>query len=132
VRWGVSWAHTHITHITPLPFSSSSHILLLSPPLPTSHSSQVDDKAFNDYLAPLMRRRGYSGRYTNKMGKVKEGSCTFWRDSRFREVARHDVLLRDVFRQVRGGRRGGQRVWGRGRGEKEGWDKGGTIKGGSE
>ena len=43
---------------------------------------------------------GYEGRYTNKMGKVREGSATFWRASRLREVARHDVLLRDVFREV--------------------------------
>ena len=47
---------------------------------------------------------GYDGRYTNKMGKVKEGSATFWRTSRLTEVARRDVLLRDVFREVwRGG-----------------------------
>ena len=43
---------------------------------------------------------GYEGRYTNKMGKVKEGSATFWRTSRLAEVDRRDVLLRDVFREV--------------------------------
>ena len=43
---------------------------------------------------------GYEGRYTNKMGKVKEGSATFWRTSRLSEVSRKDVLLRDVFKEV--------------------------------
>ena len=43
---------------------------------------------------------GYEGRYTNKMGKVKEGEATFWRTSRFRQVAVHDVMLREVLRGV--------------------------------
>ncbi|KAG1677548.1 hypothetical protein FOA52_014446 [Chlamydomonas sp. UWO 241] len=60
---------------------------------------EVDDKAFHEYLLPHMSLAGYAGRYTNKMGKVKEGSATFWRTSRFVEVGRRDVLLRDVFKQ---------------------------------
>ena len=34
------------------------------------------------------------------MGKVKEGEATFWRTSRFRQVAVHDVMLREVLREV--------------------------------
>ena len=30
---------------------------------------------------------GYEGRFTNKMGKVKEGSATFHRTSRFQVTA---------------------------------------------
>eukprot|EP00798_Chlamydomonas_sp_ICE-L_P031102 gene31102-6232_t len=34
------------------------------------------------------------------MGKVKEGSATFWRESRFKLASCKDVLLRDVFKQL--------------------------------
>lgn len=41
------------------------------------------------------------------MGKVKEGEATFWRTSRFRQVAVHDVMLREVLREVGVGGVGG-------------------------
>lgn len=55
---------------------------------------EVDDKVFYDYLQPHLSYEGYSGHYTNKMGKVKEGSAMFWRNSRFSKAAHQDVLLR--------------------------------------
>ena len=54
--------------------------LLLQPPSPPS-------------LLP-----GYQGHYTNKQGKVREGSATFWRTSRFRLLLARDILLRDCLR----------------------------------
>lgn len=60
---------------------------------------EVDEKAFSDYLLPQLGARGYGGRYTNKQGKVKEGSATFWDAARFRLLAQHDVLLRRSFAQ---------------------------------
>ncbi len=43
---------------------------------------------------------GFAGYFTNKQGKVKEGSAIFWRRSRFRLCLTHDVLLRDIFQLV--------------------------------
>lgn len=43
---------------------------------------------------------GYEGHYTNKQGKVREGSATFWRTSRFRRMMTKEVLMRDIFKQV--------------------------------
>ncbi|PNH06494.1 2',5'-phosphodiesterase 12 [Tetrabaena socialis] len=40
---------------------------------------------------------GYSGHYTNKQGKVREGSATFWRTSRFTALAHADIRLRESF-----------------------------------
>ncbi|MEW5308605.1 MAG: hypothetical protein WDW38_000550 [Sanguina aurantia] len=59
---------------------------------------EVDaERAYEAYLAPLMRRAGYDSHYTNKMGKVREGSATFWRAARFRKLAGRDIRLRDIF-----------------------------------
>jgi len=58
---------------------------------------EVDDKVFAEYLLPHLLLEGYEGCYTNKQGKVREGSAMFWRTSRFRALAKKDVLLRDVF-----------------------------------
>jgi 2',5'-phosphodiesterase len=60
---------------------------------------EVDDKAFSEYLAPQLVLDGYKGRYTNKTGRVREGSATFWRSSRFALAAQRDVLLRQAFAQ---------------------------------
>ncbi len=40
---------------------------------------------------------GYDGVYTNKAGKVAEGSATFWRRSRYRVAARVDLNMRQLF-----------------------------------
>jgi hypothetical protein len=55
---------------------------------------EVDDKVFAEYLAPHLALAGYGGAYTNKQGRVREGSAMFWRKSRLQLAARHDVLLR--------------------------------------
>ena len=57
---------------------------------------------FAEYLLPHLLLEGYEGCYTNKQGKVREGSAMFWRTSRFRSLAKKDVLLR-----VSGGSMGG-------------------------
>jgi 2',5'-phosphodiesterase len=49
---------------------------------------------FAEYLAPHLALAGYGGAYTNKQGRVREGSAMFWRRSRLQLAARHDVLLR--------------------------------------
>lgn len=58
----------------------------------------------------LFAGAGYDGHFTNKQGKVREGSATFWRASRFVRLHTQDILLRDVFKQVRRGQigRGGR------------------------
>ena len=40
---------------------------------------------------------GFDGRYTNKAGSTAEGSATFYRRSRFREVARFDLKMKELF-----------------------------------
>ncbi|KAG2484240.1 hypothetical protein HYH03_016975 [Edaphochlamys debaryana] len=58
---------------------------------------EVDERAFSDFLTLHMGLQGYSGHYTNKMGRVKEGSATFWRSDRYTALAHHDMRLRDAF-----------------------------------
>ncbi len=58
----------------------------LTPCTPPSRSSRVPTPA-----------PGYSGHYTNKQGKVREGSATFWRTDRYRALAHRDIRLRDAF-----------------------------------
>ncbi|KAJ9532675.1 hypothetical protein QJQ45_010759 [Haematococcus lacustris] len=60
---------------------------------------EVDDKLFREFLEPHLALRGYAGHYTNKQGRVREGSATFWRCSRFTRLQSRDILLRDAFRQ---------------------------------
>ncbi|KAL6757708.1 Endonuclease/exonuclease/phosphatase [Haematococcus lacustris] len=60
---------------------------------------EVDDKLFREFLEPHLALRGYTGHYTNKQGRVREGSATFWRCSRFTRLQSRDILLRDAFRQ---------------------------------
>lgn len=59
---------------------------------------EVDDKVFSEYLLPHLAARGYGGRYTNKLGKVKEGSATFYRTDLFDCVACRDINLRESFK----------------------------------
>jgi 2',5'-phosphodiesterase len=61
---------------------------------------EVDSSAFFDYYLPHLRRLGYEGRYTNKLGRVREGSATFWRTARFRLAGERDVDLRRAFERV--------------------------------
>ncbi|GLI58784.1 hypothetical protein VaNZ11_000540 [Volvox africanus] len=58
---------------------------------------EVDEKAFSDFLTLHLGLQGYEGHYTNKQGKVREGSATFWRTSRFTALAHHDIRLREAF-----------------------------------
>ncbi|KXZ48132.1 hypothetical protein GPECTOR_30g228 [Gonium pectorale] len=60
---------------------------------------EVDERAFTDFLSLHLGLHGYSGHYTNKMGRVKEGSATFWRTARFSALAHADIRLRDAFRR---------------------------------
>ncbi len=62
---------------------------------------EVDARLFNDVLVPHLARAGYEGHFTNKQGKVREGSATFWRRARFARLLSADIKLRDVFKQVR-------------------------------
>ena len=48
---------------------------------------EVDQKVFERFYEPHLRCSGYQGLYTNKVGKVSEGSATFFDSSRFRLVA---------------------------------------------
>ncbi len=40
---------------------------------------------------------GFDGRYTNKAGGTAEGSATFYRRSRFSEMARSDLKMKALF-----------------------------------
>lgn len=55
---------------------------------------EVDDKVFAEYLKPHLARSGFSGHYTNKQGKVREGSAMFWRENKWQVAAVRDVRLR--------------------------------------
>ena len=58
---------------------------------------EVDDKMFTQLLDPGLRLYGFEGVYTNKAGKVREGSAMFWRKDRFQLVSHRDVALKDLF-----------------------------------
>lgn len=58
---------------------------------------EVDDKMFHLCLQPAMNIAGFEGVYTNKAGKVREGSATFWRKNRFKFLARRDIALKELF-----------------------------------
>jgi 2',5'-phosphodiesterase len=55
---------------------------------------EVDDKVFSEYLQPHLRLSNFRGHYTNKQGKVREGSAMFWSDSKWGCAAVQDILLR--------------------------------------
>ena len=48
-------------------------------------------------FTPALALAGYDGLYTNKSGKVREGSALFFRRSRFALLAHRDLNLRDFF-----------------------------------
>jgi hypothetical protein len=54
-----------------------------------------------DFLVPHLEVLGYAGVYTNKQGKVREGSATFWRASRFTRLITRDMRMRELFKEVR-------------------------------
>ena len=58
---------------------------------------EVDASAFDMLLRPGLLEFGMCGVYTNKAGKVKEGSATFWREDRFRVVDTDDMEMRRYF-----------------------------------
>ncbi|EFJ50866.1 hypothetical protein VOLCADRAFT_88222 [Volvox carteri f. nagariensis] len=58
---------------------------------------EVDERAFTDFFTLHLGLQGYSGHYTNKQGRVREGSATFWRTCRFTALAHKDIRLREAF-----------------------------------
>jgi hypothetical protein len=54
-----------------------------------------------DFLVPHLELLGYAGVYTNKQGKVREGSATFWRTSRFRRLMTRELRMRELYKEVR-------------------------------
>jgi 2',5'-phosphodiesterase len=58
---------------------------------------EVDDKMFQLCLQPALNIAGFDGVYTNKAGKVREGSATFWRRNRFKLLAQRDIALKELF-----------------------------------
>ena len=58
---------------------------------------EVDDRMYSDYLEPVLSGVGYAGIYTNKAGRVKEGSAMFWRSDRFSLFDHRDIIFRDLF-----------------------------------
>ena len=58
---------------------------------------EVDESAFLMLLRPGLREFGMEGVYTNKAGRVKEGSATFWRAERFRMVDSDEMEMRKYF-----------------------------------
>lgn len=57
----------------------------------------MDESAFRGLLEPGLRDAGYSGVYTNKLGKVAEGEAAFFRSDRYELAARRDVDFRAAF-----------------------------------
>lgn len=58
---------------------------------------EVDEKAFEGVLEPVLAAAGYDGRMTAKASTVREGSALFWRADRFKLVAWRTVVLKDLF-----------------------------------
>ena len=58
---------------------------------------EVDERMFSTCLEPTLSMLGFKGIYTNKAGRVREGSAMFWRKDRFRMVGRRDVVFRQLF-----------------------------------
>jgi mRNA deadenylase 3'-5' endonuclease subunit Ccr4 len=58
---------------------------------------EVDDKVFSEFLQPHLALAGFSGHFTNKQGRVREGSALFWRGSKWACAAVQDVKLRVRF-----------------------------------
>jgi hypothetical protein len=49
---------------------------------------------FSEFLQPHLGRAGFCGHFTNKQGRVREGSALFWRASKWACAAVQDVKLR--------------------------------------
>lgn len=58
---------------------------------------EVDASAFTSLLKPALQEFGYDGVYTNKAGRVNEGSAIFWRKDRFDMVAMEEMEMRKYF-----------------------------------
>ncbi|KAK9846341.1 hypothetical protein WJX81_001906 [Elliptochloris bilobata] len=58
---------------------------------------EVDESAFRLCLQPHMEAAGFAGHYTNKAGRTREGSATFFRRARLRLVRRTDVAMKELF-----------------------------------
>lgn len=55
---------------------------------------EVDDKVFAEFLQPHLALAGWAGHFTNKQGRVREGSALFWRTDKWACAAVQDVKLR--------------------------------------
>ena len=58
---------------------------------------EVDSSAFELLFSPALEEYGFEGKYTNKAGKVQEGSAVFWRKSRFDLIAHTDLEMKQLF-----------------------------------
>lgn len=52
---------------------------------------------FAEFLQPQLRLAGFAGHFTNKQGRVREGSAMLWRRSKWACAAVRDVKLRVRF-----------------------------------
>ena len=104
-----AYARTVLFSYCPPPFLAAEYRRQLALAEVAAHGpdvamlQEVDASAFSDYFLPHLRRMGYDGRYTNKLGRVREGSATFWRRARFRLGGGRDVDLRRAFDGVGAG-----------------------------
>jgi len=58
---------------------------------------EVDASAFDSLLRPGLQEFGFKGIYTNKAGRVNEGSAMFWKGDRFEMVAIEEMEMRKYF-----------------------------------
>ena len=105
----VLFAHCPPHHLDPSYRRSLAAAELVSYAADVICLQEVDERAFEGVLAPVLGAAGFCGRHTNKASSVREGAALFWRDDRFECVAWRDVVLKDVFAVVlRGGEGGGE------------------------
>lgn len=55
---------------------------------------EVDEDVFDNYFHMHLSDAGFGGYHVSKASNVREGCATFWREGRYREVARERVVLR--------------------------------------
>lgn len=58
---------------------------------------EVDMSAFSSLLRPGLQEFNFDGVYTNKAGRVNEGSATFWRKDRFKMISMEEMEMRKYF-----------------------------------
>lgn len=58
---------------------------------------EVDASAFDSLLRPGLQEFGFQSIYTNKAGRVNEGSAMFWKRDRFDMVAMEEMEMRRYF-----------------------------------